>query len=75
LCACLNFISDKYLPLTAFLGVGRPGLENIDKFPLECTSPPLLLPNFLPIFLIKFSKNPKIAKNNENPKNISIFAN
>jgi len=23
-----------------FLGMGRPGLENIDKFPLEGTSPP-----------------------------------
>jgi len=28
----------------------------------------LLLPNFLPIFLIKFSENQKITKNNENPK-------
>jgi hypothetical protein len=36
----MNSISDKYLPLTIFLGVGRPGLENIDKFPLEGTSPP-----------------------------------
>jgi hypothetical protein len=27
----LNSISDKYLPLTIFLGVGRPGLENIDS--------------------------------------------
>jgi len=62
LCAYLNFISNKYLPLTIFLGVGRPGLENIDKFPLEGTSSPLLLPNFLPIFLIKILKNPKIAK-------------
>jgi hypothetical protein len=42
--------------------VGHPGLENIDKFPLEGTSSPLLLPNFLPIFLIKILKNPKIAK-------------
>jgi len=38
--ACLNSISDKYLPLMAFLGVGRPILENIDKFPLEGTSLP-----------------------------------
>ena len=37
---CLSDISDKYLPLTTFLGVGHPGLENIDKFPLEGTSPP-----------------------------------
>jgi hypothetical protein len=35
----LNSISDKYLPLTTFLGVGHPGLENINKFPLESTSP------------------------------------
>ena len=36
----------------------------------------LLLLNFLPIFLIKFLKNPKIAKNNENPKKyiLNIFA-
>jgi len=25
----------------AFLGVGHPGLENINKFPLEGTPPPL----------------------------------
>jgi len=30
-------MSDKYLPLKTFLGVGRPGLEKIDKFPLEGT--------------------------------------
>jgi len=36
----LNFISDKYLSLTTFLDVGHPGLENIDKFPLEGISPP-----------------------------------
>ena len=40
MCACLNSISDKYLPLTTFLGVGCPGLENINKFALEDTSPP-----------------------------------
>jgi hypothetical protein len=28
------------ISLTTFLGVGRPVLENIDKFPLEGTSPP-----------------------------------
>ena len=28
----------------------------------------MLLLNFWPIFLIKFLKNPKIAKNNKNPK-------
>jgi len=35
----LNSISDKYLPLTTFLGMGHPGLENTDKFSLEDTSP------------------------------------
>jgi hypothetical protein len=35
----LNSISDKYLPLITFLGVSHPGLENIDKFSLESTSP------------------------------------
>jgi len=36
----------------------------------------LLLPNFLPMFLINFQKKPKIAKNNENPKKMhfDIFA-
>jgi hypothetical protein len=34
---------------------------------------PMLLPNFLPIFLIKFLKNPKIAKNNENPNKYVFF--
>jgi len=36
----------------------------------------LLLPNFWSTFLIKFLKNPKIAKNNENPKKyvFNIFA-
>ena len=36
----------------------------------------VLLPNFWPIFLIKFQKNQKIAKNNENPKKyiFDIFA-
>ena len=36
----------------------------------------LLLPNFVPTFLIKFSEKLKIAKNNENPKKyvFNIFA-
>ena len=36
----------------------------------------LLLPNFRPSFLIKFSENPKITKKNENPKKyvFNIFA-
>jgi hypothetical protein len=33
----------------------------------------LFLPNFLPIFLVKFSENPKIAKNNENSKNTFLI--
>jgi hypothetical protein len=50
--------------------VGRPGLENIDKFSLEGPSPPLLLPNFLPIFLIKFQKIQKKQKTMKTQKNI-----
>jgi len=36
----------------------------------------MLLLNFWPIFLIKFLENPKIEKNNENPKKyaFNIFA-
>jgi hypothetical protein len=33
----------------------------------------LLLPNFWPTYLIKFLKNPKIVKNNENPKTICFL--
>jgi len=33
----------------------------------------MLLPNFWPTCLIKFLKNPKIAKNNDNPKKYVFF--
>jgi hypothetical protein len=36
----LNYISDKYLSLIAFFGASCPGLENIDEFSFEGTSPP-----------------------------------
>ena len=39
----------------------------------EFISLKLLLPNFWHTYLIKFSKNPKIAKNNGNPKKKNIF--
>jgi len=37
---CLSEFYFKQIPFTAFLGVGHLGLENIDMFPLEGTSPP-----------------------------------